>query len=368
MVQQAGELGLPSVALVDANGVYGAPRFYKAAKEAGVRALVGAEIMLDRPRPAAKPDPKKKKESAPGAGAPGTRRRAAHPARREPHRLPEPLPPAHRRRAREAEGRGVVTPGSIWPSTPRGCTVPTGGDEGPVARGARRRRASDAARGAPGTPRALFSAGGLHVELQRHRLRDEEHRNRALIDLARRLRLPLVATNGVRYARERGQGAPRRPHLHPQSHHARRRGPPPRRASRAALQERRRDGGALSRTCPRRSTAHASSPNARLHARRPRLPVPRLPAAAGRDARLRTCARSPGTAPRRASGRSRPRPRRRSRRSWTMIEKLDLAGYFLIVWDIVQLLPARERSSCRAAARRPTARSATRSASPPSTR
>src|SRR4029079_13550223 len=29
----------------------------------------------------------------------------------------------------------------------------------------------------------------------------EEHRNRALIDLAGRLRLPLLATNGVRYAR-----------------------------------------------------------------------------------------------------------------------------------------------------------------------
>ncbi len=41
----------------------------------------------------------------------------------------------------------------------------------------------------------------LHVELQRHRLREEEHRNRALIDLARSLRLPLAATGGIRYAR-----------------------------------------------------------------------------------------------------------------------------------------------------------------------
>jgi error-prone DNA polymerase len=47
---------------------------------------------------------------------------------------------------------------------------------------------------------ALFP-GRLHVELQRHRLRDEEHRNAALAELARSLRLPLVATNGVRYAR-----------------------------------------------------------------------------------------------------------------------------------------------------------------------
>ncbi|MBD3872961.1 MAG: error-prone DNA polymerase [Acidobacteria bacterium] len=41
----------------------------------------------------------------------------------------------------------------------------------------------------------------LHVELQRHRLRAEEHRNRALADLARGLKLPLAATGGIRYAR-----------------------------------------------------------------------------------------------------------------------------------------------------------------------
>src|SRR6185369_5997957 len=40
-----------------------------------------------------------------------------------------------------------------------------------------------------------------HVELQRHHVREEEHHNIRLIDLARRMRLPLVATNGVCYAR-----------------------------------------------------------------------------------------------------------------------------------------------------------------------
>src|SRR6185369_4208791 len=42
LVARAAELELPAVALVDRSGVYGAPRFYKAAKEAGLRALVGA--------------------------------------------------------------------------------------------------------------------------------------------------------------------------------------------------------------------------------------------------------------------------------------------------------------------------------------
>src|SRR6185369_4299463 len=47
LIEQAARLGLPAVALVDRNGVYGAPRFYKAAKAAGVRALVGAEVTLE---------------------------------------------------------------------------------------------------------------------------------------------------------------------------------------------------------------------------------------------------------------------------------------------------------------------------------
>src|SRR6185369_1724690 len=42
LIARAAELELPAVALVDRSGVYGAPRFYKAAKEAGLRALVGA--------------------------------------------------------------------------------------------------------------------------------------------------------------------------------------------------------------------------------------------------------------------------------------------------------------------------------------
>ena len=43
LVFQAAEQDLPSVALVDTNGVYGAPRFYTAAKKAGIKALVGAD-------------------------------------------------------------------------------------------------------------------------------------------------------------------------------------------------------------------------------------------------------------------------------------------------------------------------------------
>ena len=39
-------LDQPALALTDAHGVYGAPRFHFAAKKLGVRALIGAEIAL----------------------------------------------------------------------------------------------------------------------------------------------------------------------------------------------------------------------------------------------------------------------------------------------------------------------------------
>ena len=41
LIQRAAELELPAVALVDRNGVYGAPRFHNAARQAGIKALVG---------------------------------------------------------------------------------------------------------------------------------------------------------------------------------------------------------------------------------------------------------------------------------------------------------------------------------------
>src|SRR5262249_33633151 len=46
LVEEAARREIPAVALVDRNGVYGAPRFYKAAVAAGIKALVGAEISL----------------------------------------------------------------------------------------------------------------------------------------------------------------------------------------------------------------------------------------------------------------------------------------------------------------------------------
>jgi error-prone DNA polymerase len=42
----AAELELPALALCDRDGVFGAPRFHTAAKEAGIRPLVGSELTM----------------------------------------------------------------------------------------------------------------------------------------------------------------------------------------------------------------------------------------------------------------------------------------------------------------------------------
>ena len=50
-----------------------------------------------------------------------------------------------------------------------------------------------------------FGRENVFVEIQRHFIRGEERINRELIDLARLNRLPLLATNGVQYAKQYGR-------------------------------------------------------------------------------------------------------------------------------------------------------------------
>jgi error-prone DNA polymerase len=48
LVEHAARLGYPALALGDRDGVYGAPRFHQAAQRAGLRAIVGAELQVVR--------------------------------------------------------------------------------------------------------------------------------------------------------------------------------------------------------------------------------------------------------------------------------------------------------------------------------
>ncbi len=80
----------------------------------------------------------------------------------------------------------------------KGLVCLTGGIEGPLA-AALARGGYDAAHQSVEKLVHLFGAGNVYVELQRHFDREEEHRNRAAIRIARSLNLRLLATGGVSY-------------------------------------------------------------------------------------------------------------------------------------------------------------------------
>src|SRR5512142_2098433 len=47
LVDRAAALGYPALALLDRDGVYGAPRFHKAALAAGIKPIIGSELTLN---------------------------------------------------------------------------------------------------------------------------------------------------------------------------------------------------------------------------------------------------------------------------------------------------------------------------------
>lgn len=181
LAAQAAAVGLPAVALADADGVYGAPRFYKAAREAGLRPLVGAELTLA------------------GEGGPPASRLTLLAASRTGYKNLCRILTAGA--LGKKKGASLVTLDMIGASS-EGLICLTGGDEGPLAALLSSDEADpvDASYQLLGRLGLLFP-GRLYVELQRHRRRDEEHRNRVLVSLARRLGLPLLAANGARYAK-----------------------------------------------------------------------------------------------------------------------------------------------------------------------
>ena len=198
LVERAAALGLPAVALVDRNGVSGAPRFFKAARAAGLKAIVGAEVVLDE---AALPKdlrgPLGLVPPPPPPGLPPARVTLLAESRTGYRNLSRLLTAA-------ALGKPKGQAAASWSDVAahaEGLHVLSGGIEGPVLR-ALERVGAEAAGKLLQRLAAIFP-GRLHVELQRHHVRDEEARNAVLLDLARAERLPLVATNGTRYARRR---------------------------------------------------------------------------------------------------------------------------------------------------------------------
>jgi error-prone DNA polymerase len=194
LMQRAADLEMPAMALLDRNGVYGAPRFHMDGQKRGVRAHIGAEIavsdMGQRLRPAAYLP-------------------HSHPV--EPVRLP--LLVVSRsgyknlcrltthfklREDTKAEGSALT---SDFEEYGEGLVCLTGGTEGPLA-AALAQGGYDAAQNTVERLVSIFGRRNVYVEVQRHFDREEEHRNRAAVRIARSLSLPLLATGGVNYATE----------------------------------------------------------------------------------------------------------------------------------------------------------------------
>ena len=116
------------------------------------------------------------------------------------HRLLlEPLREAPRRRLRGKKEDGYVLDEEMALKA-SGLVCLTGGDEGPLAYAL---AMGEIRLGIEKVEQLcqVFGRDNVYVELQRHFNRAEERRNQAAVEIARKLRLPLLATNGVCYAR-----------------------------------------------------------------------------------------------------------------------------------------------------------------------
>jgi len=184
LVARARELGMPALALTDHNDLGGAVRFSQAAREAGVGAIIGAEVVVEL---AARRSPffthlSLLAESAEGYGNLSTlitRARMDSP-RGAPAVSLETL-------ARHAGGLHALT------GCPRGW-VPSLAAAGDL-RGARE---------AAGTLADVFD-GRVAVECWDHGLAEERRTSAALVRVARAAGLRWVVTNDVHYARAGGR-------------------------------------------------------------------------------------------------------------------------------------------------------------------
>jgi error-prone DNA polymerase len=175
LAEVAAELEMPAIALCDRNGVYGAQRFSVAAREHGVRPIIGAELSMED-----------------GGILP-----VLVESRTGYKNLCELLTQAH---LRSEKGKCEIK----WDELPQyagGLVSLLGRDS--ISQLDCLKQSSFQSRFQ--TLIRVFGSKNLFVEIQRHFVRGEEQINRQLVDLARANGLPLIATNGVQYAKPYGR-------------------------------------------------------------------------------------------------------------------------------------------------------------------
>jgi error-prone DNA polymerase len=213
----------------------------------------------------------------------------------------------------------------------------TGGDDGPLA--AALRSGMEEARRTVERLTDIFGPNNVYIELQRHFHRQQEARNHAAIEIARSLHLPLLATNGVCYATAREREI----------------------CDVFTAIRNHRTLATAGRLLARNSERHLKSPQEmqRLFADLPEAiantaelssrleftledlgyQFPKYPVPDGETMISFLRERARGGFQQRygqAAPDLKDRACRQIERELTLIEKLDLAGYFLIVWDLVR--------------------------------
>jgi len=345
-------LDMPAMALLDTDGVYGAPRFHLAAKKIGIKAHIGAEVTAFLPRShgdteKSNPPSKINNQQLKNSSVSEPALSVAEGCLRGEFRLPLLVSSRTgyqnlcrlitKMKLRAKKGEGSIREEELEEHA-QGLICLTGGAEGPLA-AVLRHGGIEEARKQVERLIGWFGRGNVYIELQRHFHREEETRNRAAIAIARSLNLPLLATNGVCYATAKDREL----------------------CDAFTAIRHHRTLSTAGRLLARNSERHLKSPqemqqlfadlpeaigNTReLSARLeftlndlgyqfPRYPVPDgetmnsfLRERAWEGFRQRYG---------RASADMQTRARRQIERELVLIEKLNLAGYFLIVWDLVR--------------------------------
>src|ERR1700677_3350376 len=192
LIQRAAELNMPAMALLDRNGVYSAPRSHPLARKHGGRAHVGAEIAVSSLGNRLMPPAWLPHRNVPEAA----RLPLLCTSRAGYQNLCQLITRFKMRETTKCEGAATLEDLEEYSS---GLVCLTGGDEGPMAAALMHGGESAAVKVTEKLVQ-LFGQQNVYVELQRHGEREEEWRNQASLRIAHRLGLPLLATNGVRYA------------------------------------------------------------------------------------------------------------------------------------------------------------------------
>ena len=334
---------MPAMALLDRDGVYGAARFHLAMKKLGRKAHIGAEI-ISLLSHATIPDnlvlPRVSLLCTSREGYQNLCRLVTRMKLRAP-KYPASLPRQTKCAADEdfmVHSQAAASLNDLAEFS-SGLICMTGGEEGPLSHALAQGGMEEGRRTLEQLV-AIYRRDNVYVELQRHYNRAQESRNQAAIELARSLKLPLLATQGAQYAKPEARQVLDvftciRHHRHLDtagrllSRNSERHIKTPQEMLRlfADLPE------ATAKTLELSSRLEFTLNN--LGYKFPSYPVPQGETMSS-FLRTRTMEGARARYQRFRQSELWQRARRQIERELQLIERLELEGYFLIVWDIVR--------------------------------